>query len=392
MSIDLFNKLKGLIDRCHRPLITSHIRLDGDAVGSELALYHVLKGLGKEPSIVNDSPVPRIYKFLVQDHEIKIWKSTQGGSASGGPEMFAKQIGESASLCGGQETSVESSTVSSDEPLRATSTPAVNVEDLYDLVIVVDTPSVERVGGVSQLITRPHRQVDLPVINIDHHVCNTNFGTVNWVEPRRGSTGEMIYEFLRQANLEITPKVAEALYVAIITDTGRFTHNNTSSESLRAAAHLIDCGVNPTRIGERLYRANTYGQLQLLAMATKTLSFHSNKRIASVWLTRDMLREAHTPSIDTHDFADIPASIEGVVVGILLRELGEPNKVKVSLRSRDGLDVNKLAQRFGGGGHERAAGFELQGSIQEVQERVVEEINKVMDSPKADEKEEKVPA
>jgi phosphoesterase RecJ-like protein len=259
-------------------------------------------------------------------------------------------------------------------------------------VIVVDTPSVERVGGVSQLITRPHRQVDLPVINIDHHVCNTNFGTVNWVEPRRGSTGEMIYEFLRQANLEITPKVAEALYVAIITDTGRFTHNNTSSESLRAAAHLIDCGVNPTRIGERLYRANTYGQLQLLAMATKTLSFHSNKRIASVWLTRDMLREAHTPSIDTHDFADIPASIEGVVVGILLRELGEPNKVKVSLRSRDGLDVNKLAQKFGGGGHERAAGFELRGSIQEVQERVVEEINKVLDSPKVDEKEEEVPA
>jgi phosphoesterase RecJ-like protein len=109
------------------------------------------------------------------------------------------------------------------------------------------------------------------------------------------------------------------------------------------------------------------------------MKFFADKRIASIWLTREMLKEAHTPSIDTQDFPDIPISVEGVEVGVLLRELGEPNKVKVSLRSRDGVDVNRIAQKFGGGGHQRAAGCELQGTIEEVQDIVVKEIEKALE-------------
>ncbi|MEK7241278.1 MAG: DHHA1 domain-containing protein, partial [Planctomycetota bacterium] len=236
------------------------------------------------------------------------------------------------------------------------------------------TPVKDRLGKVARLFSDP-----TPIINIDHHLCGGNFGTVNWVDTGKCATGEMVYDLLRSTGWKITPRIAEALYVAIVTDTNRFTNPNTTSETLRAAAHLIDCGADPTEIGNHLYKANTYGQLQLAARATETMKFFGGKRIATIWLTREMMKEAHTPSIDTQDFPDIPASVEGVSVGVLLRELGEPNKVKVSLRSRDGVDVNRVAQKFGGGGHKGAAGCELQGTIEEVQGVVVKEIEKALE-------------
>ncbi len=335
---DTIKRLRGLIDSSKRPLITAHIRLDGDALGSELAFYHALKAMGKEPCIVNDSSMPRVYKFLVRDVDARCWNADTKASLSAG-----------GASCG------------------------------FDLAIVVDTPTAERVGGVHEIISS-----GIPVVSIDHHVCGDPFGDVSIVDAERCSSGEIVFDLFRSMGIEITPRIAEALYVAILTDTGRFMHRNTNSDTLRAAAYLIDHGADPTDIGQHLYKTNTYGYIQLRSLAAKTLSFHSDKKIACMWLTRDMMREAHTPPIDTQDFADVPSSIEGVEVGVLLRELGEKNKnknkVKVSLRSRDGIDVNKIANDFGGGGHKRAAGFELEGPIQEVQDRVVEVIAKAFES------------
>ena len=338
--------IKRLIDRSSKTLLTAHIRLDGDALGSELALYYALKDLGKDPAIINDSPVPRVYKFLVREVPVREVKTAEASP----PEVDA---GGGAVLSSPGE------------------------DKGFDLVISVDTPVKDRLGRVARLFSDA-----TPVINIDHHPPQAdggNFGTVNWVDTGKCATGEMVYDLLRSAGWKITPRIAEALYVAIVTDTGRFTNPNTTSETLRAAAHLIDCGADPTEIGNHLYKANTYGQLQLAARATGTMKFFGGKRIATIWLTREMMKEAHTPSIDTQDFPDIPASVEGVSVGVLLRELGEPNKVKVSLRSRDGVDVNRVAQKFGGGGHKGAAGCELQGTIEEVQGVVVKEIEKALE-------------
>ncbi|MFQ5957139.1 MAG: bifunctional oligoribonuclease/PAP phosphatase NrnA [Candidatus Brocadiales bacterium] len=335
-TMDVTKKLKELIDRSRRPLITAHIRLDGDALGSELAFYHALKAMGKEPAIVNDSSMPRVYKFMVKDADVRCWNADTMASLSAGGESYG-----------------------------------------FDLAIVVDTPAAERVGGLHKVIS-----TDIPVVNIDHHVCNYNFGDINMVETEKCSTGEIVFDFFCRTGIEITPKIAEALYVAIVTDTGRFMHRNTTSDTLRAAAYLIDHGADPTDIGQHLYKTNTYGQLQLLSMAIDTLSFHFNKRIACIWLTKEMMRKAHTPPIDTQDFADVPASLEGVEVGVLLREFGEKNMVKVSLRSRNGIDVNKVANDFGGGGHQRAAGFEQEGAIQEIQDRIVTAIVKMFESSK----------
>lgn len=354
--IEYFDKMKNtlksikkLINRSSKPLLTSHIRLDGDALGSELALYYALKDLGKDPAIINDSPIPRVYKFLVREvpvREVKTAEASPPGADAGGGAVLSSP---------GEDKG-------------------------FDLVISVDTPVKDRLGKVARLFSDP-----TPVINIDHHPPQAdggNFGTVNWVDTGKCATGEMVYDLLRSAGWKITPRIAEALYVAIVTDTNRFTNPNTTSETLRAAAHLIDCGADPTETGNHLYKANTYGQLQLAARATETMKFFGGKRIATIWLTREMMKEAHTPSIDTQDFPDIPASVEGVSVGVLLRELGEPNKVKVSLRSRDGVDVNRVAQKFGGGGHKGAAGCELQGTIEEVQGVVVKEVEKALEESK----------
>jgi phosphoesterase RecJ-like protein len=340
MNTETIKKLKELIDGSKRPLITAHIRLDGDAMGSQLAFYYALKAMGKEPCIINDSNIPRVYKFLGEGVDARRWTPDTKTSLSTGGKSYG-----------------------------------------FDLAIVVDTPGADRTGGVQQIISS-----GMPVISIDHHVCGCNFGDLNIIETEKCSTGEIVFDLFRHMNIEITPKIAEALYVAIITDTGRFMHRNTTSDTLRAAAHLIDCGADPTDIGQRLYKTNTYGYIQLQSMATKTLSFHCDKKVACMWLTKEMMRNAHTPPIDTQDFADIPSSMEGIEVGVLLRELGAKNMVKVSLRSRDGIDVNKIANDFGGGGHRRAAGFELEGSIQEVQDRVVKAVSKVYESLEKEQK------
>ncbi|MDI6761168.1 MAG: bifunctional oligoribonuclease/PAP phosphatase NrnA [Candidatus Brocadiaceae bacterium] len=351
---DTLKSIKKLIGRSSKTLLTAHIRLDGDALGSELALYYALKDLGKDPAIINDSPIPRVYKFLVREVPVREVKTAEAS-----PPEPALERSEGTDAGGGAVLS------SSGE------------DKGFDLVISVDTPVKDRLGKAVRLFSDA-----TPIINIDHHPPQAdggNFGTVNWVDTSKCSTGEMVYDLLRSAGWKITPRIAEALYVAIVTDTNRFTNPNTTAETLRVAAHLIDCGADPTEIGNHLYKANTYGQLQLAARATETMKFFGGKRIATIWLTREMMKEARTPSIDTQDFPDIPASVEGVSVGVLLRELGEPNKVKVSLRSRDGVDVNRIAQKFGGGGHKGAAGCELQGTIEEVQGVVVKEIEKALE-------------
>ncbi len=334
MGADDIGKLKGLIDGSKRPLLTGHVRLDGDALGSELALYHAFRDMGKDPCILNDSSIPRVYKFLVKDVEPKRWTEETKASLSANGNTYG-----------------------------------------FDLAIVLDTPVANRTGGVHQVISS-----GMPVINIDHHLCSDNFGDLNIVDTEKCSTGEIVFDLLRSLGIKITPRIAEALYVAIVTDTGRFMHRNTTADTFRAAAHLIDCGADPTNISQFLYKTNTFGYIQLRSMAAETLSFHCDKKIACMWLTKKMMRDAHTPPIDTQDFADVPSSIEGVEVGVLLRELGEKNMIKVSLRSRDGIDVNQIAREFGGGGHRRASGFELEGSIQEVQDRVVKAVIRDIES------------
>ena len=317
------NDIHNVIKRYDCFLITTHVRADGDGIGSEVALYHALKGMGKSVSIANDSPIPQIYKFIIPGTGMYIH-----------PELS---------------------------------------QDRAEVVFTLDCPTLDRLGKIQGIIPE-----DAVIINIDHHISNERFGKINWVSEEMCATGEIILHLLKGGNINITPDMATALYVAIVTDTGRFTHSNTTPEALRMAAFLIERGARHVEISKHVYNTNPYNLVKLNALALNTVNLHAGNRIATLWLTRKMLGETGINPIDTQEFADIPISIDGVIVGVLLREMTEPNWIKVSLRSRNGFNVNNIANKFGGGGHKYAAGCEIQGTITEVQRLILEELEKAL--------------
>lgn len=319
----LVNEIHNRIKQYQRFLITTHVRADGDGIGSEIALYHALTGMGKSVCIVNDSPIPQIYKFIIPD----------------------------AGMCIYPEVSKEHA----------------------EVVFTLDSPTLERLGKIQGIIPN-----DAIIINIDHHISNEYFGNINWVAEDVCATGAIILALLKEMNIDITPDIATALYVAIVTDTGRFTHSNTTPEALRAAAFLIERGARHTEISKNVYNTNPFNLTQLHAQVLHTINLHAGNRIATVWLTKEMLEKTHVDAIDTQEFADIPVSIDGVTIGVLFREMTKPNWVKVSLRSRNGFDVNAIAKKFGGGGHKYAAGCEIQGGIADVQQRILGELEKAL--------------
>ncbi|MEP9411674.1 MAG: bifunctional oligoribonuclease/PAP phosphatase NrnA [Candidatus Brocadia sp.] len=317
------DSIYAVIKRCHRFFITTHIRADGDGIGSEVALFHALTGLGKSVFIVNDSPVPQIYKFIIPDTGMYVY-----------PEL-----------------------------------PKISAEAVFAL----DSPTLERLGKTKEVIPK-----DAVIINMDHHISNEYFGTINWVTEQVCATGEIVLTLLKEMNIAITQDIATALYVSIVTDTGRFTHSNTTPEALRAAAFLIECGARHREISKNVYNMNPFNLIQLHAQVLSTVKLHAGNQIATIWLTREMLEKTNINAIDTQEFADIPASIDGVTVGVLLREMTKSNCIKVSFRSRNEFNVNDIAKKFGGGGHKYAAGCEIQGSIADVQQIILEELERAL--------------
>jgi len=209
---------------------------------------------------------------------------------------------------------------------------------------------------------------------------NGQFGHFNCVDVTKSSVGEMVADLLRHAKQPFTPEISTALFVAIITDTGRFTHGNTSPDSLKTAAFLVEHGADPEAISERVYRALSSNIVRLRAMAADTIHYSCGGRVALMHLTLDMFRQTESSPVDTQEFVDIPRAISGVDVAVLLREMDEKGMVKASLRSRDCLDVRRVAQQFGGGGHARAAGCEVPGGIEHVERIVLEQIQNGLQS------------
>lgn len=319
------DKIHDIIKQHDHLLLTTHVRSDGDGLGSEVALYYALKNMGKSVSIVNDSPTPQIFKFIIPNAGMYIY-----------PQLppFPEQA---------------------------------------EVIFTLDCPTLDRLGRIEEIIPK-----DAIIINIDHHVSNEYFGNVNWVAEDMCSTGEIIFTLLKNIAIDITPDIATALYIAIVTDTGRFTHANTTPDALRTAAFLIEHGARHTEISKYIYNTNPFNLIQLNAQVLNTVKLHAGNRVATVWLTKDMLEKTHVNAIDAQEFADIPISIDGVSIGVLFREMTKPNWVKVSFRSRNGFDVNTIAKKFGGGGHKYAAGCEIPGSIAEVQQIILHELEKAL--------------
>jgi phosphoesterase RecJ-like protein len=240
-------------------------------------------------------------------------------------------------------------------------------EGKWDAVFILDLGKWSRMGKLQEAVSA---QEDF-IIDIDHHRSNTGCGDVSLIDPQISSTGELLYELFKYAGLEIDSETALLLYVAIATDTGRFSFDNTSARTHANAAELMGYGVDAQYVCNKVYRRLTVAQLQLYRRALDSLRVSDSGQVAWIVLRRRDFRETGTSALLTQDFVETPRSLEGVKIGIFFREAEEPGKVKVSMRSNIKLDLNGFSTAYGGGGHAAAAGITLRCSIEEAVSLIV---------------------
>ena len=301
-------------------LISSHISPDGDAIGSQLALYSLLSDLGKKVSVVDSEPVPFAYSFLPNAAALQCVNPTSSKKAAT-PEI--------------QDTK------------------CLDPESISDVevAIILDCGNLNRIGD--RLAEHVHPGQAL--INIDHHHGNEYFGTHNLVNTGACASGEIVFNLMEYGGIEISRDQAICLYTGILTDTGCFKYSNTTAETHRIAARLIDKGVEPAQVAESVYETIPHQRVKLFGMALETLRLSPDGKIAWATVTRKMYELTGTDSTDTEGIIEYIRSLRGTEVAIFFREL-EDGAVKVSLRSKRGLDVHRVAAMFGGGGHKAAAG------------------------------------
>jgi phosphoesterase RecJ-like protein len=296
-------------------LLTSHVPPDGDGLGAGIALVRWFRATGRRAVFAAGGGVQGCLRFLYEKEEVD--HSPEGPDGD------------------------------------------------FDLHVTLDAATRARLGRIEPRFAAAGR-----VVNIDHHVTNEAFGHVNWVDPEASSTGEMIYRLFRDRGISITKEIAEPLYVAVLTDTGRFSFSNTTPAVHEMAATLLAAGVRPERATGEIYRSVPPSWLRLQALAMENLTIDAEGRLACITATAGMIERSGADPLDVGDLVDIPISVAGVEVGVLFRPAGE-DATKLSLRSRAVFPVNEFAARYGGGGHPRAAGATIPGPVEETRESVV---------------------
>jgi phosphoesterase RecJ-like protein len=307
--------------RHERFLVTTHENPDGDALGSLLAMKLALQQLGKDVVmyLANGAPLPSEYRFMELDE-------------------LRRQL------------------------------PA----DAADRVLVaVDCANESRLGPDPEILMSA--QI---VLDVAHHHDNTRFGDVNLVVADASSTGEVLRDLFTDLGVELTPEIAEALYIALVTDTGRFQYANTTPKALRLAAELVEAGADVHRIFQGVYESVQFAKLKLLARALERAKIYEGGRVVVSFLKRTDFTEVGAAEPYSEGIIDYLRAVEGAEMAVLIRE---PPRVdgpthRVSLRSSvDELDVSPIARLFGGGGHRQAAGFSSELSVDEITEIVVRE-------------------
>src|SRR5881275_2528704 len=300
-----------------RVALTTHVNADGDGVGSEVALWHLLTARGLRPTIANPTPIPDRFHFLLPagaDHS----------------ERAAREV------------------------------------EAADIVLVLDISDVSRLGDLARTITQSHE-----VACIDHHVSGGSLPRgPRLVAPEAAATAELVFDLASALRWPLTPEAARALYVGILTDTGAFRFANTSPRVLRIAGALLERGVDPESIYQSVYASAPEGRVRLMAEVLQTLVVEPDVGLAWVTVPPDALRRHNATADDLDGIVEYPRSIAGVRLALLFRTIAH-GRVKVSFRSVGDVNVAELSHRFGGGGHTRAAGASFEGPLAEVQETVL---------------------
>lgn len=309
------NKIKQIADKLTEAteiVLLSHMSPDGDTIGSMLALGLALENMGKRVYYYNPDFVPANLKFLPGSDKIQD-----------------------------------------------------RLPDLPPSIMVY----IDCAEGSRAIVPPAEYMYEVSIINIDHHISNTYYGNLNYVEPSTAATGEIIYKLLKKISATITKDIAINLYAGIVTDTGRFSYSNTTPKSLKIASELFKTGLDLVMLNDILFEQKSLQQIKLFQRALNSLEFSNDGKLAVLTLTKDDFEETGAEPSLSDGFVNYARNIDNVEVSVLFKEYNRSG-IKVSFRSNEWLDVNKIARRLGGGGHIRASGCTLNFSLIEVKKQV----------------------
>jgi phosphoesterase RecJ-like protein len=324
-----FNKAIELINNSSSILITTHTKPDGDACGCIVAMSDALAALGKKVKALMLSTIPEWHDFL-----------------------FAEKVPVL-----GQDIQLE-------DLMQGRF-------DKFDLIIIVDTNSFSQLPKFDQYL----KQANKPVLIIDHHATADSLGDVELVDSDAAATALIVYDLLKYAKWSVTEKIAEALFVAIATDTGWFQFRNTDSRVYRACAELIDAGAKPIEIHESLYQNFSHQRFKLMVAMLNTLELHFDGRYATQYLLQRDFEQTGATQKDTENLINECQRISTIEAAALFVELKD-GRIRCSLRSKGAIDVSQIAAKFGGGGHKMAAATYLPGPLENAKQLILEEVSK----------------
>ncbi|MCX7927999.1 MAG: bifunctional oligoribonuclease/PAP phosphatase NrnA [Candidatus Omnitrophica bacterium] len=300
-------------------LITTHTNMEGDALGSELALYYLLQNLNKKAMIVDDDVIPYGYDFLPLIDRIQRFSCK-------------RKI----------------------EP--------------FECLCVVDCSDISRTGQIQSIFSSTKE-----IINIDHHISNSCFGTINYVDSQASCCCELIWRIYKTAKVKLDYTSAILLYTGILTDTGSFRYTNTNEKTHKIVAELLSFGINPTQVYQQVYGRIPLGDMKILIKILPTMRTFYNGKLVTFEIRRLVFPHHYKVSVDLTEYVlSFGRGLQGAEVVVLFKEnLSESSQIRVNFRSQGRIDVNHIAQFFGGGGHTTASGATILGSLSSVKKRVI---------------------
>lgn len=327
----MFKEIINEIEKANRILLSAHVNPDGDAVGATLAMYLALNEYNKQKKSEDEEYFEKVVRLILQDNIPKNLEFLFGS------EMVENDNG-------------------------------ITSKYDFDLMICLDSATKERLGS-----TIRHMKDGTKVINIDHHTSNTMYGHINYVE-EISSTSEITYSLIKEMGIEISKEIGEALYTGLVNDTGNFAHSNVTKDTLLMASHLVEKGVDNSKIVREFFTNKNMASLKIMGMALQEMVYVEEKKATYFYLSSEALESVGGIKEDTEGIVNLINSYTGSEVSIFL--IGKNDgTIKGSLRSKHDVDVNKIASVFGGGGHVKAAGFTaIDMSVDEVVETILKRL------------------
>lgn len=319
--MNTFEEIIAVVNQYQRFVILSHIRPDGDAIGSTIALGSTLEEMGKDVTYINEDGVPESLVFLPGSDKVQ--------------------------------------------------KPTDEVLDI-EVAIAVDCANKQRLGENALKMAANAKLW----INIDHHKSNPGYGDLNYIDSNSPATGQILYQMITEQELTLTDEARDSIYVAVSTDTGSFQYSGTTAATYEMAADLVTRGLNTGKINEQIYDSFPYRRVALTRELLNTLEISSNGEIADWQLLKKVKHDHDLQPDDSEGLIDMIRSIQGVKVALFFEELMD-DSIRVSIRSKIGsIDACEMAQVFGGGGHAKAAGIRMPGPISEARRAVISEVTK----------------